>query len=156
MSVKIETIDYHTAEIEAHKARNMERLDRDVSDVALSTWASDSMMRAHAVAIEALKLGAENGIDGPAGLFPRLMQNGREVAAKIVDGQYGRVWLLSDIEAGLFGRRFIPCGANSRIQKQLGLRETEIVAPAKRYLGSASGNWLGAHVSYFPLEADKA
>lgn len=154
MSYKIETIEKHTAEMEQNTKDNIRRLDCDVSDVALSSWASDTMISFAHFAIEALKLGAENGIDGPAGYFNRLMQGERVVDAKLISGQYGMVWLLSDSEAATFGRKFIPFSGRgkSSVQKKLGLSETEIVAKASRNVQSFCG-FIGGCVTFRLVEA---
>lgn len=53
-----------------------------------------------------------------------LTLDGKLILAEKIEGRYGTCWMLhnpDDVER--FGRKFIPCGENSRIQKGLGLRE---------------------------------
>lgn len=55
---------------------------------------------------------------------------------------YGTVtkWLLHDDEVERYGRKWIPVGENSRIQKQLGLSERHEMAPAwAKVMGSGTG-----------------
>lgn len=49
---------------------------------------------------------AEDGGLSPARRL--FVKAGPEVEAKLIDGQYGPCWLLSDAEAEKYGRRFIP------------------------------------------------
>jgi len=84
---------------------------------------------------------------------------GRRVDAKLVSGKYGSCWRLSDEEAALYNRRFVPfsgwskdgngaytvIGKQGRIQKQLGLQEDQEFAPTwVRPAGQ-----YGMHIQYY-------
>lgn len=152
----IKTVEYHEKQLEDCQSNNRRRLDLDVSDVALSTWADATMVEFHRLAIAALKRGAENGIDGPAGYFPRLYaveyEKEVELDARLVSGQYGLVWLLSDKDAERFGRRFIPTGKGSRVQRKLGLREDTVLAPAERFAEPSGADFIGAPIFFSLVE----
>lgn len=77
--------------------------------------------------------------------FPGLFEGDRRVNAKIVPGKFGSVWLLSDTEEARFGRRFVPTGERSRVQKQLGLDQRQEFAPAWAKLES-NGTGLSGSV----------
>ena len=77
-----------------------------------------------------------DGLSEFAGLF----DGDRRVQAKLIDGKFGMVWLLTDGEADRYGRRFIPSGRRSRVQKQLRLDERMEEAPA---WAAHSGNGTG-------------
>jgi hypothetical protein len=55
--------------------------------------------------------------------FIGLYEGERRVIAQAIAGEYGMVWLLHESEEAKFGRRFIPYGEQSRVQKKLGLSE---------------------------------
>lgn len=155
MAYTIMTIEKHEREMAESKERNIRRLDYNVEEVALSSWADANMRSFHEEAIKALRLGAEHGIDGPAGYFPRLLEGERVVDARIIQGQYGRSWLLSAAEAARFGRKFVPMGENSRVQKKLGISEAMVVAPASRTMDSHCAS-IGCPVTFRLVEKKAA
>lgn len=63
-------------------------------------------------------------------VFVGLWDGNRRVRAKIINTKFGMSWLLNDIEAQTYGRKFLPVGKTSRVLKQLGLREANEMAPA--------------------------
>ena len=77
--------------------------------------------------------------------FPCLVdEDDRRIDAKLIDGKYGPVWLLSDAEEATFGRRFVPAERRrgkrtSRVQKALGIRESTEMAPANACLDCPPG-----------------
>jgi hypothetical protein len=148
MSYRIETIEYHKNAIQATADKDKDRWEQNVEEVAMSSWGASQMISYHRAAIAALECGAENGIDGPAGVKTILCDTDGEIEAKLVNGQYGLVWLLGDTAADQYGRRFIPYGERSRVQKQNGLHQEEVVAPAKRYFGTACAG-MGSPVSFY-------
>lgn len=78
------------------------------------------------------------------GYAETLMDGDRELDAIIVNGRYGSVWLLRDEkDVREFGRKFIPVGENSRVQKDLGLHEGERLFPMKfKFIGDiVSGSY---------------
>lgn len=159
MSYLITSIEQHKEARDDEHRENARRLEYDVSDCALSSWASNQMAKFHGVAIDALERGKEwFGVDWPAGEFPALVsvEDGRELDAKEMFVKsfsgYGKdhVWRLSDREAARYGRRFVPFGANgkSRILKQLGLRVDWIRGFADREMGVGAGA-IGAPVHFY-------
>ena len=153
--MQITTIENHQSSLDHHSKRNVERLDLDVSDSALSSWASDQTIKAENLALDALKLGAEHGNTEPRGYFRKLATlSGEIIDAKLFINPYDNyTWLLSDAAAQKYGRKFIPAGTSSRIQKSPGLQEVEALRQAKRYIISKGGAFLGAPCHYFLIEA---
>lgn len=148
MSYTIQTIEFHKEALAFAKECAAKRTE----DVGLSVWADSAIIHFHEFAIDALELGAQNGMNGPAMMATRLMEGDRVVAAEMVQSEFGPAWKLSADEAAKFGRKFVPTG-KSRIQKQLGLAETKMVWPAQRQVLS-NANYAG--VTYFLQEAPKA
>jgi hypothetical protein len=111
--------------------RSEESFQRSDTDGFLSQWASD-------ISAQQYRRQAQIAEHGGKAMFTGLYEGNRRVAAKIISQPaYNRpwattyVWLLKDEEAGKFGRRFVPLGEKSRVQKALGLREASEMAPAK-------------------------
>lgn len=157
MATKIVSIEFHKAQISSDQADNVRRLDLDVSDCALSSWASSENIKAHQCALNALELGAENGSTEPMGYFRKLATlSGEVVPARLFINSFDKyTWLLSDEAAQKYGRKFIPAGSSSRIQKQLGLQEIEVLRPAKRFVACSGGSFIGASMSYYLVESDQ-
>ena len=65
------------------------------------------------------KIAENNGLHRFLGLY----HGNRRVSAKIITTRFGVCWFLKPNEVNYFGRKFIPTGSKSRIQKKLGLRE---------------------------------
>lgn len=145
----IQTIEFHKAAIVAQEEKAAKRTE----DVGLSAWADDSIISFHRFAIKALELGAEHGMNGPAMVTLRLMEGDRMVNAELIESQFGSTWLLSADEAEKFGRKFVPTGSKSRIQKQLGLTEAQTIWPAQRQVLS-NVNYAG--MTFILQEAPKA
>jgi hypothetical protein len=131
MNFQITTKEHHTAQAQAKKS-TFSHLD--VSDCALSSWAQGFKAGLHGDAIDALELGEDHGINGPAmATFALVDSKGTDTRADLVLNQYGRqLWRLPSSAAQRFGRVNIPAGANSRIQRKLGLSERQLIVPAKR------------------------
>jgi hypothetical protein len=70
--------------------------------------------------------------------FPVLKHGDKVISRREIAGNYGGYsWLL---EQPIGGRRFVPTGKNSRIQKQLGLHEDKELASAiVKYAGGGNG-----------------
>jgi len=146
----IKTPEYHLAQIARHAGDNARRLDYDVSDVGLSSWASDQRMNFHHEALEALALGEAHGIPGPAVEHTFLVDDAGNFVSSTVDTNYfngspKREWRLSREQRTALGRYAVPAGKTSRVQKQLGLREKTLVVPAKRFF-DAEGTFVGGPV----------
>ena len=115
-----------------HYRRVEESFARCDTDGFLSQWANG-------LAGQRLNYEADIAEQGGA-YFPALFHGERRVNAKAVDGKYGRVWLLADSEEARYGRRFIPLGDNSRVQRDYGLHEVTELVPAKAIItGSGTG-----------------
>lgn len=139
MSYAIKTVEHHTAERARHGADNLRRLDYDVEDVGLSSWASSSMMDFHSLALDALALGEAHGFDGPAVLARVLVDADGNlvsdtVAVSYFNGAAKQGWRLTPEQREALGRYSVPVGENSRVQRGLGFYEEERVLPANRYV----------------------
>lgn len=113
----------HRAAARACFQRADESFDRCDTDGFLSQWASSLTANLHNRQAEILEGNGE-------AVFVGLYDGDRRVHARLVEGQWGTSWLLADAEITRYGRRWIPNGSNSRIQKSLGLREEQELAPA--------------------------
>ncbi len=121
---------------------------RSDTDGFLSQWASG---------IAGQKASRQADIEENGGVWPFrcLMDGERRVNAKVIDGTYGQVWLLADSEEARYGRRFIPIGARSRIQRELGLQEGTEDAPAKaKTWGKGTGLAGAASVQVIVVRTD--
>lgn len=129
----------------ASRQRSRESFERCDTDGFLSQWASD-------ITAQQLERQAFIAEAGGKALFTGLYQGDRRVAAKqhtmMYMGNTRTSWMLRNDEAEKFGRRFVPVGSKSRIQKQLGLVERAELAPAVATLGG-SGTGLSGCASAF-------
>lgn len=125
--------DRHRAKSAQAHQRSADSFERCDTDGFLSQWASDMTGRLESRLADI----CEN--EGRAS-FWGLYDGDRRVAAKQFTNQYGTSWVLHDDEVDHYGRRFIPTGARSRIQKKLGLSERREWAPAwAKVMGSGTG-----------------
>jgi len=129
------------AEAAACRKRSRESFERCDTDGFLSQWASDINANLYE---EKARIIEQRGMSTFVGLY----QGNRRVKARLVEGAefYGRrswSWLLADEEEQRFGRKFIPSGKRSRIQKQLGLREASEMAPADAKIHSSGRGLSG-------------
>jgi len=113
---------------EAAAARNeqakSESFERSDTDGFVSQWASGITAELNR---EKARISRQKGLDTFSGLY----SGDTRVRAKIVNGQYGSVWLIDDCDQHLTGgREFIPVGSKSRVQRELGLSERQETAPA--------------------------
>lgn len=115
------------AEYRADAASNLQEahdsFERSDTDGFLTQWSCGLTAELSSTRAKILEA---NGTDTFIGLY----DGNRRVAAREIDTQYGSSWLLSDDEAARYGRKFIPTGETSRVQRKLGLREAEERAPA--------------------------
>jgi hypothetical protein len=150
--MKIETVEFHKQQIESCNAELSRRREQmlDGSDCALSDWADSAARGGHSSAINYLLIGAAEGFDGPGCVENQLFYGDERVDAVEIDGQFGRVWMLGDEAADWQGRKFIPTGENSRIQKKAGLREIWVTLPASRYMKAACCG-VGMPVNYYAV-----
>lgn len=84
------------------------------------------------VAARQAQLDAEGGVSTFTGLY----EGDRRVRARIVTGKWGLSWLVDGDDAAKFGRKWLPYGLDSKVQKALGLRERPELAPALAQLQS--------------------
>jgi len=80
--------------------------------------------------------------------FIGLFEGNRRVKAREIRTKFGTAWLLHEDEADLIARRgkkFLPTGENSRILKNLGLREAREIADAWAAL-DGNGTGLSGNV----------
>ncbi len=125
------------AKYAAKKEASFRRCD---TDGFLTQWANGMLSEKNR---EQAKIAANGGMAE----FPCLItQDGERVDAemKTFKCQYTysdkSMWLLSEKEAAKYGRKWIPMGKNSRVQKKLGLAEGTEMAPAEaRINGSGMG-----------------
>ncbi len=133
MGYPIRTRDYHEGVLRDQPGKN--RDDQNVEECGLSNWADGVTASYHSAALRVLETTerAESGVlvDSLATLVDTV--RGWDVEAKMVDGQYGTVWLLSDAHAALYGRKFIPFGENSRVQRGLKLKQEQLPRPCEPY-----------------------
>lgn len=100
---------------DADRARE-ESFQRSDTDGFLSQWA-------HGLSAQQYRAQADIAERGGVAKFTGLYEGDRRVIARSIETQFGRAWLLDDAEAARFGRKFIPTGTNSRVQKKLGLSQ---------------------------------
>jgi len=114
-------------EIAERQAERERRNDDGFYDahLGLSAWANDLNLRLANVRADIIKNG---GVDRFLRLVDR--EENRILDATRITTRYGTTWILADQEVDKYHRRFIPCGAKSRIQKKLGLYEAFYDRPA--------------------------
>jgi hypothetical protein len=100
------------------------------SETGLCRDCEAAASHSHVPASEIAEVQAKIDANGGVWEFTALKERHRVVDAHGVHGRYGRVWKLADHEAEHFGRRFVPCGDRSKIQKRLGLHEGKVTRPA--------------------------
>jgi hypothetical protein len=143
------TIEDHREYAKACRKRSQESFDRCDTDGFLSQWASDITARLHDVQATILENGGVSD-------FLVLREGRRRVDAKLIDTQYGPAWILSDKEEKKFGRKFIPYGAKSRVQKKLGLREGKEKAPAVAVIAGSGKGLSGCASAYIKIVRRRA
>jgi len=148
MSYKIKSLAEHQANLESSAADQIRRLDYDVSDCALSTWATSSMQSFDNFAIRALELGAKNGIDGPAVEVPILRWKADKIVveARLVLTRFGLKWHIDGaMEQGEVGKEWV--GTSAKTLDKLCLYEDSVVLPSLPY-ADAHCPCIGAPVSF--------
>ncbi len=129
----------HRAKADAADKRVSESIARSDTDGFLSQWAGG-------LTAQLERRLAEIAEAGDVATFTGLYFGDERVAAKLVTFRCKfsftdkSNWFLDKAEEKRFGRRFIPSGPRSRIQKQLGLSERKELAPAYAFMnGSGRG-----------------
>ena len=115
---------------------SFERCD---TDGFVSQWASGINADLNR---EKARICRQEGLDTFTGLY----SGDTRIRAKIVNGQYGSVWLIDDCDQHLTGgRTFIPVGKRSTVQRKLGLSERPELAPAWVCTAGSGNGLAGAH-----------
>lgn len=111
----------------AYDDRRNESFGRCDTDGFLTQWASGLHSQVDRMRAKILEAG---GVAEFIGLFDK---DNRRVKARLIETKFGYSWLLHEDEVDLItrrGKKFLPEGFNSRILKNLGLREAWEMAPA--------------------------
>lgn len=148
--MRVRTIEEHEASLAELRANFERRTEAQMEDAALSVWSDQCRADGERFAIELLKNGIEQcGKEIPMACFRFLLDaDDNHVDAKEIVTKDGRVvWILGDAAEAKYGRKFIPVGERSRIQKQLGLHEDWAWAEANRYIKGHCG-WIGGIMTY--------
>lgn len=126
------------------KADSFERCD---TDGFLSQWADG-------LGSQREEVNAEIAAEGGYALFPCLFDKatGQPLRCAQKPSKFGgSYWLLGDEEAEKYGRRFVPFGSRSRVQKDIGLYQGEVWQPAKAdFMGTGTGLSGRCWVAVFP------
>jgi hypothetical protein len=124
----------HRTKAAEHFARAEESVERCDTDGFVSQWANGVCGRLELAKAEL----AEN--NGECDQLVLVDANGDLVPAKLIPTQYGSAWLLSPEVERKYGRKFVPVGARSRVQRNLGLAEDRRKMPSyARLHGSGTG-----------------
>jgi len=111
------------ADAQEARERAAESFERCDTDGFVSQWADGLTAALQDTRADITEAG---GLAEFAGLY----EGDRRVRARVIGTKYGYCWLLDAAEAERFGRKFVPTGKRSRIQKEKGLREARELAPA--------------------------
>ena len=88
------------------------------------------------------ELQAQIDRDGGA-YYTALFDGDRRLDARVVDGKFGPVWMMSVQEEKDYKRMFVPSGKNSSIQRKLGLHEERSLFRAKVVpIAKCDGFWM--------------
>lgn len=115
------------AEYRALAKRQLDRVEeswqRSDTDGFLSQWANDLSAQLNNKRAELVEAGMKSSFIGLYDGDRRVMA--RKIKQSVYNAPWLKqsVWLLDDAEAAKYGRKFIPYGEKSRIQKKLGLSE---------------------------------
>lgn len=148
--MRVRTIEEHEANLAQIRETWVRRNEAQMEDAALSVWSDQCRADGERFAIDLLKNGIEQcGKEIPMAWFRFLLDaDNNHVDAKEIVTKDGRVvWILGDAAEAKYGRKFIPVGKRSRIQKQFGLHEDWAWAEANRYIKGHCG-WIGGIMTY--------
>lgn len=113
--------------------RAHDSFERSDTDGCLTQWACGITADLRRTQAQILR---DNGKATFLGLF----QGNRRIKARLIKTRFGVSWLLDEEEAVRFGRKFLPEGSKSTVQKSLGLHEAMEWAPAA---ATTDGNGKG-------------
>lgn len=155
MSYEIKTIEYHKNELKQIDVVETDREKRnsDMDDSSLSRWSSNSVIIFNQLAIKYLEEGlAFTGTEKPYAKLKMLLDKNDNIVAKeeIMESSYGKKhykWKLLPEYATLIGRKTVPAGSNSRIQKKLELKEERKLAEIQRGLVARCAH-IGSPISF--------
>lgn len=141
------------AEIERLKASAADRLRRE--EESFQRCDTDGFLSQWALSIGARKESEQAKVlaNGGCWRFPVLLFKGEVVATVIYHfndgfGGINRRWKLPQALADKLGRRWVPVGRNSRVQKQLCLSESDRWFPAKAEICGSGTGLSGAASAY--------
>ena len=143
----MKTAEEYKEEAAKHIANREESFQRSDTDGFLSQWASGLNA---SLALAKAEI-AENG--GYAQFTVLVNEKDEIVADRSYEGKFGNdSWLVFRELQDDLGRAFIPTGAKSRIQKNLGLKEKKVWAKAfAKITGKGYGLSGTAWVATFPI-----
>lgn len=128
--------------------RGKESFQRSDTDGFLSQWS-------HGISAELHSRNAEILEGGGCLEFPVLVYNGEVIATKVYTFQNKHAswktvssWKIPDHLVEKIGRKWIPVGENSRIQKKLGLRQETRWFPAVAYITSSGTGLSGCATAF--------
>lgn len=125
-----------------HEQDAYDSFERSDTDGALSQWASQCMAAKR-------RLEAEIADNGGVWTFPVLLDlKGNFVPARVIEGRYGKCWMLLDSNGDATGQflNYRPKKPETLARK--GYREARCIRPARARLGGA----LGWHAYAYPTE----
>ncbi len=137
------TASEHRDKAAAADKRAADSFVRSDTDGFVSQWASGltaQLERRRAEIVDA----------GDTATFTGLYDGDRRVLAKLVSYRCGfsfsdkQSWMLGEAELEKYGRKFVPAGNRSRIQKQLGLTERKERAPAYAFMNGRGTGLSGS------------
>lgn len=130
------------------RQREAESFERCDTDGFLSQWTN-------AIGAQLYEAQAHIAERGGRAEFTGLYEGARRVRARLVsmpayNAPWCTVykWLLDAPEAARFGRKYLPSGDRSRVQKQLGLTERQELAPAVAFIGGKGKGLSGCASAY--------
>lgn len=128
----------------AEREERIANAEMEWTDGALSTWAEGLTMRKGALAEELLAAGGE-------WYFWRVdlidATTGEKIDAKLIDGQYGKCWMLSRRAEYDYGTKFITAHAKreaTMVKKGVREKVTIFKAAATVYIGGSGRGLAGA------------
>ena len=149
MSRTIETREYHEAEIQRcnevwnDRVKRIDEGTTDWEDGFLSDWANNETISMHRKALQWLMYGESIGSDKPHDHHVFLYEGDRCLNARVVETRYGFSWVVNDPDfEARHGRKFVPIGEGSRVQKQLNLHEECHLVEVSHVIVSSCGQLL--------------
>lgn len=142
----------HEAEAARHFQDESDSFDRCDTDGCVSQFASNLSGRLESAKADIARRG---GVWDFQGLFDA--ETGERVHARQVSVynkykyDYEMKWVLTDEAADKYGRKWIPAGLRSSVQKNLGLCEREETAPAAAKISGSGHGFSGLATCYIDI-----